>query len=185
MRAPPPTSLRTCSGTLSGFVCHATRNLLDRARPPTLAEPTTASTTLLGSWYATVLFWRPQVGLAVSDATLLPVLWPLAPAATLLDRLPAALAAVLAAHGVDQAVITAEVAQMGTHVYAKTVNRSTLGVLVELSDLADTWRDPPPAPDLVGLALQLATVPCGPPYRRHVSPDHAARVATGRFVDVA
>ena len=100
------------------FVCHATRKLL-------------------GSWYATVLFWRPQVALAVNATTLLPVLWPLAPAATLLQRLPAALAALLAAHGVDQAVITAEVAQMDTHAYAKTLNRSTLGVLIEMSDLAD------------------------------------------------
>jgi len=45
------------------------------------------STTLLGDWYATYLPWRPrQVALLVSERTLLPLLIPLAPASTLLNR---------------------------------------------------------------------------------------------------
>jgi hypothetical protein len=61
--------------------------------------PPEPSDTLLGNWYATVLFWKPQVALLVSENTLLPVLMPLAPAATLARRFPTQLALVLKAHG--------------------------------------------------------------------------------------
>ena len=37
------------------------------------AEP---DLSLLGEWYATVIFWRPQVALFVSETTLLPVFVP-------------------------------------------------------------------------------------------------------------
>jgi hypothetical protein len=46
------------------------------------------STTLLGEWYATALFWRPQVALLVNEPTLLPVLIPLAPGTTVPARSP-------------------------------------------------------------------------------------------------
>ncbi|MGO8884386.1 MAG: DUF6933 domain-containing protein [Streptosporangiaceae bacterium] len=68
------------------LIVRATRKLLDRLGPPTLTAGQ-ASTTLLGDWYATAWFWRPQVALLGSEVTLLPVLMPLAPAATLLQRL--------------------------------------------------------------------------------------------------
>ena len=81
------------------FVVQATKKLLVRAGPtsPGAGEEATG---LLGSWHATVLLWRPQVALFVNDRTLLPVLTPLAPAATLLARFPDALGHVLAAHHV-------------------------------------------------------------------------------------
>lgn len=69
------------------LLVRATKKLLDRVGPPN-AEPDAESTTLLGQWYATALFWRPQVALFVNELTLLPVLMPLAPAATLLNRFP-------------------------------------------------------------------------------------------------
>jgi Domain of unknown function (DUF6933) len=75
-----------------------TRKLLDRIGAPSLDEGQ-QSTTLMGQWYATAMFWKPQVALFVNEPTLLPVLMPLAPAATLLARFPRQLAAVLAAHG--------------------------------------------------------------------------------------
>jgi hypothetical protein len=34
---------------------------------------------MLGQWYATAVFWKPQVALFVNESTLLPVLMPLAP----------------------------------------------------------------------------------------------------------
>ncbi|MGH3826906.1 MAG: DUF6933 domain-containing protein, partial [Pseudonocardiaceae bacterium] len=63
------------------LIVRATKKLLDRLDPPG-PDAGPASTTLLGDWYATALFWRPQVALLVSEVTLLPVLMPLAPAAT-------------------------------------------------------------------------------------------------------
>lgn len=66
------------------FHLHCTKKLLDRIKPDivTLGRSDTA----LGSWYATVLFWKPQVALLVSERALLPVLMPLAPVATLARR---------------------------------------------------------------------------------------------------
>jgi hypothetical protein len=59
----------------------------DRAgRPPAAADE--RSTTAMGSWYATVLFWKPQVALFVNETTLLPLLMPFAPAVTVLARFP-------------------------------------------------------------------------------------------------
>jgi len=84
------------------FTIHATKKLLDRVPQPVMpavSEPTTA----LGNWYATALFWKPQVGLLVNERTLLPVLMPLAPAATLMARFPESLRQTLDAHGIRPA----------------------------------------------------------------------------------
>jgi hypothetical protein len=68
-------------------IVRATRKLLQRLGRPTAGCP--VSTTRLGDWYATHLPWRPRhVSLLVSERTLLPLLMPLTPAATLLDRFP-------------------------------------------------------------------------------------------------
>jgi hypothetical protein len=153
------------------LVVHATKKLLDRIGRPTV-EPTTRSTTVLGSWYATVLFWRPQVVLLVNERTLLPVLMPLAPAATMLERLPSWLAATLDGHGVSRAFIDAELAQTADIGLAKTNNRSVLGVMNEFAQLA-SWHKATVRSDddLVDIALELAQVPTSPLYKRHVSPD--------------
>src|SRR6185369_8743625 len=59
---------------------------------PVTLESGQTSTTRLGDWYASAWAWRPQVALFVSEATLFPILMPLAPAATLLARFPDGLA---------------------------------------------------------------------------------------------
>ena len=152
------------------LIVRATKKLLDRVGPPGPGEPE-ESTTLLGPWYATAMFWKPQVALLVNERTLLPVLMPLAPAATLLDRFPHQLATVLGAHGASEAVITREVEQMSRYRLAKTANRSVVGVMNEFSYLADVHRSGTLAPDLHELSMRLATTPCGPLYSRHGSPD--------------
>jgi hypothetical protein len=162
------------------MILRATKKLLDRLGPPSPVDGA-ASTTLLGDWYATCLFWRPQVALLVSEVTLLPVLMPLAPAATLLARFGPQLAVVLAAHGTPQPVIDTELPQMAETRLAKTANRSIVGIMNEFRYLAEAWREDEPTPDLLQLALRLATTPCGPLYKRHISPDLelAALVAAG------
>jgi len=152
------------------LIVRATKKLLDRIGPPNLGEGE-HSTTLTGQWYATALFWKPQVALFVSEPTLLPVLMPLAPAATLLARFPQQLAAVLTAHGTPQAVIDEELRQMRDRRLAKTANRSVVGIMNEFTVLASAYRADTPAPDLPALAMRLAATPCGPLYSKHVSPD--------------
>ena len=61
------------------FTVRGTKKFLDRVGRP-IADPP-SSTTVLGDWYANVLFWRPQVALFVNATTFVPVLIPLAPAA--------------------------------------------------------------------------------------------------------
>jgi hypothetical protein len=87
-----------------------------------------ASTTKLGSWYATALFWKPQAALFVNEPTLLPVLTPLAPAAGVIDRFPGALAIVLAAHGVRPAFVDADLTEMADHRLTTTKSRSVVGI---------------------------------------------------------
>lgn len=70
-----------------------------------------APTTALGNWYATSLFWKPQVALLVNEPTLFPVFMPLAPAATLMARFPDTLRQVLEAHGAPKPIIDAEIAR--------------------------------------------------------------------------
>jgi Domain of unknown function (DUF6933) len=151
------------------LIVRATKKLLDRVGPPNLGERE-QSTTLMGQWYATVMFWKPQVVLFVSEPALLPVLMPLAPAATLLARFPHQLAAVLAAHGSPEAVIDEEQRQMRDRHLAKTANRSVAGIMNEFTFLAGAYRGDTPAPDLLALAVRLAATPCDPLNSKHVSP---------------
>ena len=116
----------------------ATKKLLDRIGPPNLGDQE-QSTTLMGQWYATAIFWKPQVALFVSEPTLLPVLMPLAPAATLLARFPRQATAALAAHRTPQAIIDQELRQMRDRRLAKTANRSVVGIMNEFTFLAEAY----------------------------------------------
>jgi hypothetical protein len=152
------------------LIVRATKKLLHRVGPPTLQEGE-HSTTLLGQWYATALFWKPQVVLLVNEPTLLPVLMPLAPAATLPTRIAEEIATVLAAHRTPEAIIGDELQQMRDCRLAATANRSVVGVMNEFTHLAEAHRDHDTGQDLLDLAVRLASTPCGPLYRKNVSPD--------------
>jgi Domain of unknown function (DUF6933) len=161
------------------LVIRGTKKVLDRVGGVSATE-VDRSTTRLGDWYVNVLFWKPQVALFVSGATLLPVLMPFAPAATLLDRFPPAVLAQLQAHEVPRSVTERELAEMEPRRLAKTASRSVLGVMNEFKYLADVYAKVDGETDLLALSMRLARTPCGPLYTRHVSPDRelAALVAS-------
>ncbi|PRH40726.1 DUF6933 domain-containing protein [Burkholderia vietnamiensis] len=153
---------------------HCTRKLLDRLGHQPPSDPLSTPASTLGRWYATVLFWRPQVVLCVNEHTLLPVLMPLAPVTTLPARFPEALATVLQAHGWDAAKIDAEMQHMRDCEIAKTANRSVVGTLNEFAFLARVWKEEQDAPpDLHRLSMKLADVPCKP--LRYDSPAQRVR----------
>jgi len=152
------------------LILRATRKLLDRIGSPTLCDGD-RSTTVLGEWYAAALTWRPQVALLVNESTLLPVLMPLAPAATLPARAGEHIATVLTAHAVPDTIIAVELRNMRDYRVATTTNRSVVGIMNEFRHLADVYRGHEPRPDLVGLALRLAGTPCSPLYHRNIRPD--------------
>jgi hypothetical protein len=78
---------------------------------------------------------------------------------------------VLAAHGTPDAILDEEQRQMRDRRLAKTANRSVIGIMNEFTFLAESCRGDTPAPDLLALAVDLATTPCGPLYSKHISPD--------------
>jgi hypothetical protein len=151
------------------LVLNCTKKLLDRVKPSALQD--VSSDALLGNWYATALFWKPQVALLVNEKTLLPVLMPLAPATDLATRFPVHLADVLAAHGVPQQFIDHELAEMHEVQYAKTSNRSVVGIMNQFSYLAEGYSEYLEAKDLLALSLRLSETPCSPLYKGAVSPD--------------
>jgi uncharacterized protein DUF6933 len=152
------------------LIVRATKKLLRLAGRPT-APDHERGTTLLGPWYATALFWRPRVALLVNESTLLPVLMPLAPAATLTTRIAEQVTTVLAAHHTPTAILDQERRLMHSCQLGTTTNRSVMGVMTEFVRLAEIHHDADPAVDLGELALRLAVTPCSPLYGRNVSPD--------------
>ena len=152
------------------YQIHATKKLLDRVKP-VLGRDRAISTTILGDWYATALFWKPQVALLVNESTLLPVLMFLAPATSLSTRFPAQLALTLSAHGVSQNFIEIELTQMLELNFAKTANRSVVGTMDEFTYSADFYCEEFGAGDLLGIATRLSQTPCSRLYNRGVTPE--------------
>lgn len=149
------------------LVVRGTKKLRDRVKAPVSGEAT--STGLLGDWFATALFWRPQVALVVNARTFLPVFTPLAPAPELLDRLPDEIARVLDLHGFDQTAIDAELAHMADVALAPTNDRSVVGVMNEFAFLGEHFFDG----DLTSLTIRMAETPVGPLRSTHRFPDRA------------
>lgn len=160
------------------LVVRGTKKFLDRVGPPEADPP--ASTTVLGDWYGTVVFWKPQVALFVNERTLLPMLMPFAPARTIAGRLPKSVESVLARYGLDRSFIRSEVASMSPTMLAKTANRSLIGMLNEFAFLAEQWRVK--ASDLLDLSLRLSDVPCGPLYKTHITPRSAVAAAVDEWL---
>jgi hypothetical protein len=153
------------------FIVRGTKKFLDRAHragspPPPNTGP---GTNLLGAWYATVLFWQPQVALFVNEPTRLPLLVPLAPATTVISRMTHTAATIFTALGLPEQFISHEITAMGAHQLTKTANRSVLGTMNDFAYLAQAHAKDPV--DLLALTLRLAHTPCGPLYRSHISPD--------------
>ena len=162
------------------LVVRGTKKLRDRVKGP-VAGDDNMSTGVLGDWFATALFWKPQVALVVNARTFLPVFMPLAPAGKLLDRLPYEIARILALHGVDPVVIEAERAAMTEVRIAPTNDRSVVGVMNEFAFLAEHWFDG----DLTSLSLRMAGTPVGPLRSGDGFPDQALATLVGDLAPCA
>lgn len=156
------------------LVVRGTKKLRDRVKRPAAAEGD-QSTGALGDWFATALFWKPQVALAVNARTFLPVFLPLAPATTLLERLPDEIVRILTLHGVDQAAIEAEQTAMSDVRIAPTNDRSVVGVMNEFAFLGEHFF----AGDLTELSLRVAGTPVGPLREGGGFPDKALATILG------
>lgn len=160
--------------TLHMIVVRGTKKFLDRVGVP---GPSCASSASLGDWYANALLWRPQVALFVNASTLLPVVVRLAPANSVVSRLPEAFRDIAQRLGVEQASLDCELEETAEHALAKTASRCVLGVMTEFAHMADHYRSEPRILDLADLSLWLARVPCSPLFRSYISPDRALLAA--------
>ncbi len=159
------------------LVVRGTKKLRDRVKGAPVVGGD-ASTTALGDWFATALFWRPHIALLVNSRTLFPVFMELAPAATLLDRAPAAIEAVLRRHGVDDAFLAAERDAMGEVRIAPTNDRSVVGVMNEFEFQGEhLWKDG--LEDFESLSLRLSSLILGPLHHRAGSPDRELAAVVG------
>jgi hypothetical protein len=152
---------------------HCTQKLLKRLNPELIEVGN--STTKLGNWYATFSPWKTQIAMFVNERTLFPVLMPLAPATTLAARFPGVLADILAANEIPPSFIESEVSQMQVVKYAKTQNRSVVGIMTEFAYLAKGYRAYEKMRDLMALSLKLAHTPCSPLYKGPVFPDRTLK----------
>lgn len=159
------------------LILRGTKKLRDRVKGP-LADGDSVSTTALGDWFATALFWRPQVALLVNQRTMLPVFVELAPAGTLLDRVPSAIESVLRRHGVDDPLLIAERDAMSEVVIAPTNDRSVVGVMNEFAFHGEhLWKEG--LRDLELLSLRLSNLILGPLLKRSGSPDRELAAVFG------
>ncbi len=142
------------------YTVHATKKLLTRVKVPFAATVETP-TTSLGNWYATAMFWRPQVALFVNERTLLPVLVPLAPAAMLLERFAESFQVMLESLGASPLFIAEERWAMNEGSFAKTANRQVLGVMNRFEFELEYVRERYDA-DLLQLSLWQADTLAGP-----------------------
>jgi len=157
------------------LVVRGTKKLRDRVKGAPSADGV-ESTNALGDWSANALFWRPQVALLVNSRTLLPVFMELAPTATLLDRAPATIEAVLRRHGLDETFLAAERKAMGEVRIAPTNDRRVVGVMNEFAfhgeGLFEEGRH-----DLEALSLRMSSLIIG--KLAEGSPDRALAAALG------
>jgi hypothetical protein len=140
------------------FTLRCTRKLLRRLG----ATPSSAvitPTTVLGDWYANLLHVRPQqLVLVMSERSLLCVLVPARPAATLAERFRSAVGELLAATGVPDDKVALELGEMTDMAVGATASRSVLGCMndavVQLEAYPHGRRGE--WPPLVELELHLA-----------------------------
>ena len=129
-------------------------------------------TTVLGDWYANLLFCKPQqLVLCVSERTLLPVIIPAKDIHTLATRLSAAVSETLLALGVARDLAERERVEMQLCAFGRTENKRVLGALndrmFELSYIVQERPDE----SLLERSLFLAEAPCKP--IGYNSPDRA------------
>jgi hypothetical protein len=115
-------------------------------------------TTVLGDWYANLLYLRPrQLVLAMNERTLLCALIPAAPAATVAARLRVEVGGVPRDVGVPETQVEAELAAMAHVAIGATASRAVLGCMNDAAFQLEHYpRGAREELDLRAAALQLA-----------------------------
>lgn len=141
------------------FTLRCTQKLLQRMVTSGPASAL-ASTTVLGDWYANILFTRPrQLVLCISERTLLPVVVAAKDVQRLPSRLIESLPEVLSQLGVDGAAIAQEQAEMREIQINRSASKQVLGSLNQLMFQLESQIHWHPDLTLIEHALRLAETP--------------------------
>jgi hypothetical protein len=118
-------------------------------------------TTVLGDWYANLLFTRHRrLVICVSERSLLPVFIEAKGRYTFAERFREAVRSVMEGIGVAGNLIEGELNEMSQIRIAATLSRKVLGSLNELNFLARDSLDRRPQIDLIVLTAEIAETPC-------------------------
>ena len=138
-----------------------TQKLLKRASVPATDTPL-APTSLLGNWYANILFSRPPLVLCISERTLLPVVVLAKDMPTLPGRLAVATYELLIALGIPGEAADRERSEMQETVLARTDSKRVLGSLNDFMFHLEYSAQSSPEESLLERALYLGRIPCAP-----------------------
>ncbi len=143
------------------FAIRCTRKLLDRVALKALPAPV-PPTTVLGDWYANLVFTRPeQYVVCISERTLLPLVVTARDTKGLPTRIAAAAAEVLRAVGVCEEDVSAETTEMGVAYFAKTADRRVLGSLNDFVFHFEHGTGSDSRMSTLERTLCMARMPCG------------------------
>lgn len=157
------------------IVMRCTAKLLRRLKVKP-AEASSTSTSSLGDWYATLLHTRHgQFVVAMAQRTLLPIIVTGRDIQSFPARVAKTLSEVLTAYGVAASVVERECAALANVQYARTKNRSDVGVLTDYQRSLPYHLDDG---TLTDISLRLAQTPI---VARDVFPD----IATSELFGVA
>ena len=167
------------------FAVRCTRKLLGRGSPKNLVTPV-PPTTILGDWYANIIFTRPeQLIVCVSERTLLPVIVAAKDVKRLPERVATAAETILTAIGVPKEDVEAELAEMHAGYLAPTTNRRVLGSLNDFVFHFEHGAGSVPELNMLERTLRLAKMPCGALAYAFPSEATLAAFATSRALKAA
>ena len=143
------------------FALRCTQKILSRLpkQPQTLGEP---STTVLGDWYANIVFTRPKhLIICISEKTLLPVVVAAEDIKRLPQRLASTTAEILRTIGVPPNEIEKELEEMKESYFDKTNSRRVIGSLNDFIYHLEHGVGSQQELSIHDRTLRLANMPCG------------------------
>ena len=167
------------------FAVRCTRKLLNRGAPKSLSAPT-PPTTVLGDWYANIVFTRPeQVVVCISERTLLPVIVTAKDIKRLPERLAAAAGMILTSIGASPEDVDAEHSEMRVGCLATTANRRVLGYLNDFVFHFEHGAGSQAELSIHERTLRLARMPCAALEYAYPTEATLAAFATNRALRAA
>src|SRR3984893_7075565 len=144
------------------FTIRFTRKLLKYLHADALYTDV-APTTVLGDWYANMLFTRHlRLVICVSERSLLPVFVEAKDRSSFAIRFQEQVRSVLECMGVPSYAVERETHEMAQVALGVTVSRSVLGSLNDLAYLSRFAIEGHSHIDLTSLAIEIAETPCSP-----------------------